>query len=520
MGKFKPFGCWILIGILAGSVILGLYRINDCQMTVDEFFSINIAQRSLGEIWSLRKDPGFYFNSFPPLYETILHFVWFISNESLFWARLLSVFFNLAALYLIFMISKLLFDKTVGLVAAFFASLNYSYIFFSKMIRCYSFLNFLTLASFYIFFKVLFDKGSGNRYKIILVFVNIAMLYTFYFGAIVILLELILSCAFLSGRVLKNIWLWLISSFIFFLPWLPRFLDDFSIKEIVRFRISAAYNFFNIALDRFSQGIFHSQGLLIFYFAVALSSLIYGFVLFRRKDKKGVLIIALAAIFLASVFIINYLTAGMKDGSRARYSFPYIFPVFILTGVFIKQKRRYAGILIFSALLTYSAVAINGYFRSPVQQFWPAQLAPLVVEAREFPVKNSEKVTIEIETGFFVPVFVYYFYGPAYFRDSSFPFGGANLTELSAAVKTNYQVYSNIASDKRFQFLLSIPNLERSDWLFLIYSNWLATSWGKPFRRAYEEKLTKYGLQDSLSLVKKKSIGAFTLEIYKVKKSN
>jgi len=488
-------------------------------MMEDEFFSINVAQRSLGEIWSLKKDPSFYFNNFPPFYETILHFIWHISRESLFWARLLSSFFNLMALYFIFLLSRILFDKRVGLMAASLASLNYSHILFSKMIRCYSFLNFLALASFYVFFKMIFGGESNGRYKIVLLCINTAILYTFYFGALVIVLELILSCMFLSGRLLRKTWLWLLSSFIFFLPWLTRFLDDFYIKEIVRFRTSAAYNFFNVALNRLSQGIFHDHGLLIFYFAVALFSLIYGLVFLGRKDKKEALtVIALAFIFLASVFIINYLTAGIKDDSRARYSFPYIFPVFILTGFFLKKIHKYAGMLIFSALLIYSAFVAVGYFKSPAQQFWPAQLAPLAVEARKFPVQDTDRVTIEIETGFFVPVFVYYFYGPEYFRDSSFPFGGANLRKLDGVFKPDYRAYSNIAPLKRFHLLSSIPSFIDSDWLFLIYSNWLYFFWGKEFREVYEDKLKEYRLQDTLSLAKKNSIGAFTLEIYRVNK--
>jgi len=520
MQKLKPLGYWVLIGILAGSVILSLNRIKDCQMTVDEFFSINIAQRSLGEIWSLKKIPGFYFNNSPPFYETTLHFVWHISKESLFWARFLSVFFNVMAIYFIFLLSKLLFNKTVGLIAASLASLNYSYILFSKMIRGYSLLNFLTLASFYIFFRMIFEEKAGNRYKIILACINIAILYTFYFGAIVILLELILSCIFLSGRAFKRTWPWLLRPFIFFLPWFPRFLVDFKILAMVRFKISAVHNFFNIVLSRFSQGIFHDTGLLIFYFVVVLYSLIYGFVLFRRKDKKGLLIITLAVIFLVAVSVINYLTAAIKDDFRARYSFPYIFPIFILTGFFIKKMHRYAGVLIFSALLIYSVFVIRVYFRLPMQQFWPAQLAPLVVEAKEFPVQNTDKVTVEIETGFFVPVFVYYFYGPGYFRDQCFPFGGANLRKLDGILKPDYRVYSNIAPLKHSHFLYSIPNFIDSDWLFLIYSEWQPYYWGKEFREVYEDKLREYHLQGALSLIRKNKIGGFTLEIYKVNKNN
>lgn len=513
-------GYWILICIMAVSAILSTIRINDCQMTVDEFFSINIAQRPLNQIWSLKKGPGFYFNNFPPLYESILHFVWRASKERLIYARFLSVFFNLAALCLIFLIARLLFDKKAGLLAASFASLNYSYLFFPKMIRCYSFLNFLILASFYIFFRMVIGRSLAIRHKIILLCVNTAILYTFYFGSIAIFLELILSCFFLSGKALRRIWLWLSIPFLFFLPWLNRFLSDFYILDKVRFRVTAMRELFGVITSRFVHQVFHDPLLSIFYFAIVLCSLVYGFILFRRRNKLGLVLISLAAIFLSAIVVINHLTAGINDDSRARYSFPYIFPVFILAGFFLRKMHRAAMTLTACALLVYSAFVAYGYFRLPAQRFWPAQLAPLVMEAKEFPIPDADKVTIEIESGFFVPVFVYYFYGPAYFREVTFPFAGDNLRQLNLKAKTNYRAYSNIVAFKHSQFLHSIPAFINSDWLFLIYSNWLSHSWGKEFREAYEDKLRGYRLCDAITLIEKKAVGAFTLEIYKVKKND
>ena len=144
---------WLILCLLVLSAYLSLYRIDDCHIWMDEFFSIHVANRTLSEIWSLEQHPnGFYFNRFPPLYETVLHCFWRPSGNNLLAARSVSITFNLIALYFIFLIAELLFDRQTGFIAMFLAAINYAYIFFSKMIRGYSFLNCLTLISFYLFF--------------------------------------------------------------------------------------------------------------------------------------------------------------------------------------------------------------------------------------------------------------------------------------------------------------------------------------------------------------------------------
>jgi len=519
----------ILIFILAISVFLSCYRLKDCQMTMDEFFSINVAQRNLGEIWSLKPHPGpFYFNRFPPMYETLLHFVWRISNEGLIYARFLSVLFNTAALYLIFLVSKLLFDKKTALIAASLALLNYAYIFFPKMIRCYSFLNFLGLASFYIFFRIAKSKTTDNKNLVSLLFINAAILYTFYLGVFVILLELALSCFFLVRRQLLKMWLGLLSSFIFFLPWLGHLSEDLAKELAFHFKISDMRHFLDVLFARLEAGIFHDTALLILYSA-AVYFILSSFSLFSREKKeegKALFVIALLIILIVPTAVINYLTSEVYKNSilfplnepgRARYSFPYIFPAFILMGVFIKELPRHISRLVFFILISYSIYVVGTYFKAPDRKFWPAQLAPIVKEAKDFRLPNADKVIVEVEDSFFVPLFVYYFYGPGYFRDASVPYGGANLRQLNRDPKNNYKIVFNMAGIKEFHSFNSAAHLSDFDWLFLIYSNWLETSWGRPFREIYEEKLREAGSQSRISLVKKESVGGFTLEIYKIK---
>lgn len=522
---------FLLILILAFSVILSCYRLRDCLMTMDEFFSINIAQRSLGEIWSLKPHPAdFYFNRFPPLYETLLYFVWRISNEGLLWARLLSVFFNTSAVFFVFLVSKLLFDKKTALIAASLTALNYAYIFFPKMIRCYPLLNLLGLASFYIFFRIANSRIADNKNLIFLLFINVAILYTFYFGAFVILLELALSCFFLARRDLLKMWLGLLSSFIFFLPWSGHLSEDLAKELAFHLKISDMRYFMDILSSRLTAGIFYGRALLILYSVIVIYfilNLSFRILKKSRDDGKALFVISLLIILLIPAAVINYLTAEVYKNSlllpltepgRARYSFAYIFPVFILAGFFIKNLPKHVSRLVFIAIVAYSLYVVGVYFKSPNQRFWPAQLAPIVREAKDFRLPETDKVIVEIEDSFFVPLFVYYFYGPGYFKGASLPYEKANLRQLNKDPKNNYKIAFNAAGAKKFHSFNSVAHLPEFDWLFLIYSNWLETCWGRPFREIYEEKLIDGDMQKRVSLVKKSSVGAFTLEIYKIKR--
>jgi hypothetical protein len=428
---------------------------------------------------------------------------------------------------MIFVLSKLLFDKKTALIAVSLAALNHAYIFFPKMIRCYSFLNFLGLLSFYIFFRIAKSKIVDNKRLVTLLVINTAILYTFYFGVFVILLELALSCFLLGRRGIFKIWLGLLSSFVFFLPWLKHFLNDLSNEAAVHFKISNAANFMDVLFIRLKQGIFHDTLLLWLYVLVCLYSVFYACLLFFKKDEKAPSVISLLAILIPATFVINYLTSevrqdysmfALKDPARARYLFSTIFPIFILAAFFIKKLPRHIGALAVVIFISCSVYAESVYFRSPDQKFWPAQLAPVTKQAKDFQVAKTDKVIIEIEDSFFVPIFVYYFYGPRYFREASVPYGGANLKQLNSQPGNKYKAFYNVAGMKEYHNFYSASQLDNFDWLYLIYSNWLKVCWGKPFRQLYDEKLAENGMADKILPVKKDTVGAFTIEIYKIKK--
>lgn len=644
----------LLIFTLLG--LLWSYRLGERRLWIDEFFSINIAQRPLADIWSMDSHPNkFYFNTFPPLYETVLHFFWDPSGQNLFLPRLLSLIFTGVAVFFVFKLAAMLFDRTTAVYAALLTVLNASYVLFAQMIRGYALLNALTLTSVYLFFRMVKTGDFRKRYLVGLLAVNVCILYTFYLGALVILMEMFFVIFLFRDRVNKQMNLWLAGAFVFFIPWEKHFLEDLGRESVVNGSLPFPKDLLWGMLRRFERA-FDSMPLFLLYMAVFVLTSIYGWSLLKKKNEKGFWIMALALFFLIPTIFTNWLTFKVSSASetmRMRYFFIFLAPFFILAAVFIRRiSTKFRGWL-FALFFFGSLAALYMYFEDPIgDSGYPADIAALAQEAKAFPVPAGDKVDMEIETDLYVPLFVYYFYGPEHFREVTYPnlwsgyksinhvsekyklfyniacldkgvlersqveAAGCNWDDVGKqlikngwatpigaselALKKNlnsvqdrvagvfrkdfykiYPVFQRVQSDlvlrsvlvekvqdggKIFDwmvkkgylqrssdvegilahdwvvigddlkkeypaqaeqvvrvlveslhkhFLRSVFDLKNIDWLFLVYSDW-NECWGKPFSEFYKDRVRSSGFSGRLHLVRKKSVGSFVLEIYKV----
>jgi hypothetical protein len=439
---------WHNRALLLVFFLLGLfwfYRIGDCRLWIDEFFSINIAQRPLQLIWSIDSHPNkFYFNTLPPLYETILHFFWDTSGQNLFLPRLLSLVFTGLAIFLIFKLTALLFDKTTAVYAALLAALNASYLLFAQMIRGYALLNALTLASLYLFFRMVKTGDFREKYLAGLLAINVCILYTSYLGAFVILMEICFSVFLFRDRVIKRMNLWLAGSFFFFLPWGKHFWEDLGREPVMNSRLISKGNILVGFLERFGKA-FNSTPLFFLYMTIFVIVFVYGVTLLKKEKEKALWIMALTLFFLIPTMAINGMSFRVFDAMRMRYFFIFLSPFFIFAAVFIRKFRGLARGAVFVVIFFCSMAAVFAYSWNPKENFGPpADIALLAEEARAFPISAGDRVDIEIETDLYVPIFVYYFYGPEHFREVSYPnlwSGSKSINHVSEV----YKLYYNIA---------------------------------------------------------------------------
>ncbi len=151
--------------ILVAAFILRMYQLGQQSFWYDEACSLAFAARSP---WSIFSDHYFL----RPFYFLFLNLWSHIFGISEIISRLPSVVFGVGSVYLIKKLGEEMFDRRVGLAAAFFLAFSYFHIVWSQQARNYSLLVFLCLAAGLFFFRL--TRKSSLKY------------YLFYAGAVVL----------------------------------------------------------------------------------------------------------------------------------------------------------------------------------------------------------------------------------------------------------------------------------------------------------------------------------------------
>lgn len=149
---------WIIL-ILIVATILRLYNIDYQSLWMDEIYTLNVAspKHSFSQIISevnLRE-------SFPYLYFFIMNTMFTLFGDTSIVARIPSVIFGIAAVWMMYKFGKETYSKKVGLIAALLFTFNEYAIFHSQDARAYSLYLLCLLFSFYRF--VIFLKNNTQK---------------------------------------------------------------------------------------------------------------------------------------------------------------------------------------------------------------------------------------------------------------------------------------------------------------------------------------------------------------------
>ncbi|MCH7517565.1 MAG: glycosyltransferase family 39 protein [Candidatus Dadabacteria bacterium] len=219
-GKINYKTAYLLIPIVVLAFILRIYGLGEENYWADEFITLRAAEGSLDSIISGNR---------PPLYLLIAHFwiEFFGTSENV--TRLLSVFFGIASILLIYSIGKSLLGVKVGILSAFFMSVSQYQIYYSQEFRYYSLFLLLTLISFFFYIRVL--KAKRNIYAVIYVLSSILLYYAHDFGIFIIAAQnLYFIINFKSLRFI--ILTWLLSQIIILLGILPGLIFSINYKVV------------------------------------------------------------------------------------------------------------------------------------------------------------------------------------------------------------------------------------------------------------------------------------------------
>jgi 4-amino-4-deoxy-L-arabinose transferase-like glycosyltransferase len=214
--------------LIAIIIILGFllrwYSLTNQSIWLDEAFTIYNSQQSLSYILDQKGNT-------PPLYYLLLHFWIHINGNSEFSARLLSVLTGTTAIFVIYVLGSLIFNKRTGIYAALLLAISPIHIYYSQEARPYSLLFLVALLSifFYVKLKDRFSKGSAAGYTVF----STILIYSHLYGLLVLLaqnLDQFINHNF-KLRKLKSWILLQLIIIIFYIPWIIRMPEIIGVQS-------------------------------------------------------------------------------------------------------------------------------------------------------------------------------------------------------------------------------------------------------------------------------------------------
>lgn len=211
-----------IIVVLGG--ILRFSKLEYQSLWNDELASMNrINQNSLKEVIDATKK-----DVHPPLYYLLL-FLWQkLYGSSIFSVRFLSAIFGVLSILAIFFLGKALYSDLEGLLSALILSISYFGIYYSQEVRGYSLLLLLSISSYFFFVKIQpqQEKPTNIRnkisYYIFYVIFTTMLIYTHYFGILILFSQFVFIALDFWGKRYKGILKPLLSQFCIILLYTPQ----------------------------------------------------------------------------------------------------------------------------------------------------------------------------------------------------------------------------------------------------------------------------------------------------------
>ncbi len=165
-------------------IALRFWRMTDSCLWFDEIFSVHAASMDFQALLRFVAQDLIH----PPLSYLLLK-IWILAGgETLYWLRLFPVFFSILSLVpLIFLCRALKLNFATTAVAIFWLAANGCLIKYSQEVRMYAPFLFFALMSLWFFARFL----NWGKNIWILTFVNILLVYTHYFGWLLVVSEIV-----------------------------------------------------------------------------------------------------------------------------------------------------------------------------------------------------------------------------------------------------------------------------------------------------------------------------------------
>jgi len=170
-------------------VLARLWRLTASCLWFDEIFSVHAARHTWAGLWQFVAADLIH----PPLFYFLLKLWVALGGESLTWLRLFPALTSIAALVPFLLLARELRVSMQGTTLALLLLASNGYLIkYAQELRMYSLLLLFTLTSLWLFARLLNSARTSKGLLLALFFVNLLLVYTHYYGWLVVACEALL----------------------------------------------------------------------------------------------------------------------------------------------------------------------------------------------------------------------------------------------------------------------------------------------------------------------------------------
>ncbi len=454
---------WGLLIILCVTLGLEILVAVQRSMWVDEFFSWAVVERPITDVLFLSKEfCRWYMNSFPPLYEIMVHlFLSIIHNDNVLALRFLSIVSFLATIILVYKLTYIISkNKTSSLLASFFIASNPAYFLYGGMLRGYAFLSLITVMSFLLIHSF-FNRHRKIKFLIFISLSWVAMIYLSYFSVLIICIQAFFLRFYILRSGDKKIYYYFLFCFsipfIIFIPWAHNLGTDIFIENIGRGGNVLSHINLTSVLYILSKG----NWILLVHLVFMPFSLFYFYKYSKGiKSESKIFIVLIASCFLLYITAMAFLLLSRSFSKvdsplYIRYVLPVFYIAFVLNSVFVVSKKRAVGIILSVLWVSLSMVSFySSKCYTPKGAIFDIKSVAAYIKKCNF---HNQKTVLFFEDAMVVPGFLYY-YNPRYAYMATVPFYG-NVSNINRILDNkNITIIRNIIGINYYPIRTTLEN--------------------------------------------------------------
>ena len=219
----QRFVRFLLPTLIIANVVVKLLWLGRTELAHDEPFTVYWSQRSLAELWAMMRT-----ENNPPLFFLLIKAWSTVAPFDGAWLRVPSALFSALVVWPLFLLARSLGGLRVALVAALLFTLNNYHYGFAHEVRAYALFTLLSVLSMWLLVRAK-DKPVGLRSLLGLSAVNILLVYTHFFGWLLIGVQVLCVLLIADLKPLRrSFFLGALFTALSYLPYATTFVGRFS----------------------------------------------------------------------------------------------------------------------------------------------------------------------------------------------------------------------------------------------------------------------------------------------------